>query len=171
MIDKILNQYGLTKLALIVKKENNNIFSASLDKDKVIVKLSSDIESLKQEAVALRCFSGFGCVKILYEGEGYIIQEYVIPGAPLKSYFSEKDIFAVKIASKLMKSLHQTLVPKNSGFLHLSDIIFSSKIGRISSEELPEFLQQFAINLSIKLLDTCKTDVLLHGDLHHDNIL
>jgi len=60
-------------------------------------------------------------------------------------------------------------VPVNHSFPHVSDWL--SAIDNVSKDKLPKILLLKAIDLKNRLLSTMSNEKLLHGDLHHDNIL
>ena len=68
----------------------------------------------------------------------------------------------------VQKLLNKSLPNKHS-FRHISDWLRA--IDRFKSNQLPQYLLEKAIHLKNALLTSMRTEVLLHGDLHHDNIL
>lgn len=66
-----------------------------------------------------------------------------------------------------MKKLHQTRIPKVGHFPHIKDWLN----GLDKNWDIPTNYLNKARQLRDDLLATSATPVLLHGDLHHDNIL
>jgi streptomycin 6-kinase len=163
----------------------NYVLSGFRGDNPIILKLGLDNANLKQEAFALKCFAGCGAVKMLAEDEGMLLLERAIPGISLKSYFPDQEHESIEIACVVMQKLHQVNIPENHNFPHIKDWLmaldrhceeFTTKQPRTGSprfardDELLNYLQK-AKKLRDELLQTSEVDVLLHGDLHHDNIL
>ena len=93
--------------------------------------------------------------------------ERAIPGISLKNYFPNKDQEAIEIACKIMKKLHQASIPEHHNFPHIRDWLSTLD----KDWNIPVGYLQKARWLRDQLLTSSDADVLLHGDLHHDNIL
>ncbi len=96
-----------------------------------------------------------------------LLLERAIPGSSLKSYFPSSDDQAIRIACNIMKRLHQALLPEAGQFPHIKDWL------QVLDKEwdIPTNYLKKAQKLRDHLLTTTSSTVLLHGDLHHDNIL
>jgi len=73
----------------------------------------------------------------------------------------------MKIVGCVIKTLHQAKIPNHHSFPHIKDWL------SVFDEELKipgQYLNK-ARQLRDHLLETSDKDCLLHGDLHHDNIL
>ena len=145
----------------------NYVLSGFQSSKPIILKLVLDNEKLKKEALALKAFSGYGAVNVLIEKEGMLLLERFNPGISLRSYFPTRDNIAVTIASKLMKQLNQAPIPKNLDFPHIKDWLAVLD----KDWDIPDHYLSKARKFRDKLLASSTTPVLLHGDLHHDNIL
>jgi streptomycin 6-kinase len=66
-----------------------------------------------------------------------------------------------------MKKLHQANIPTTHNFPHIKDWLTALD----KDWPIPDGYLKKARKLRDELLQTSKPDVLLHGDLHHDNIL
>ncbi|MBM4210984.1 MAG: streptomycin phosphotransferase [Gammaproteobacteria bacterium] len=133
----------------------------------IILKLGLDNEALAREAFALKCFVGCGAVKVLVEANGMLLFERAVPGAFVKSYFPDKEQESIEIACGVMKKLHQANIPEDHTFPHIKDWLTALD----KDWNIPNHYLQKAKKLRDELLQTSKLDVLLHGDLRHDNIL
>ena len=133
----------------------------------IILKLSLDSEGLAREAFALKCFSSGGAVKVLAEDNGMLLLERAVPGTPLKSYFPNQEHESIEIACRVMKNLDQSNISTAHNFPHIKDWLKTLD----KNWNIPNHYLQKARKLRGELLQTSKPDVLLHGDLHHDNIL
>ena len=68
-----------------------------------------------------------------------------------------------------MTKLHHNKFDGKHKFSHISDWLKS--LDNCVSDQIPERLLTKAIILKNKLLGSLREEVLIHGDLHHDNIL
>ena len=72
-----------------------------------------------------------------------------------------------EIACGVMQKLHQANIPEGHNFPHIKDWLTALD----KDWNIPNHYLQKARKLRDELLQTSKPDVLLHGDLHHDNTL
>ena len=158
---------GLHNLKEITTLSYHYVLSGFQGNKPIILKLGLDHQTLNREAFALKCFSGFGAIKLLSEDDGILLLERAIPGISLKTYFPDREQEAIQIATKLMKKLHQANIPEHTNFPHIKDWLAALN----KNSKIPRGYLQKAKKLRDHLLQTSKQDVLLHGDLHHDNIL
>jgi streptomycin 6-kinase len=145
----------------------NYVLSGLQGNNPIILKLGLDSEGLAREAFALKCFAGYGAVKVLAEDDGMLLLERAVPGISLKSYFPDQEHESIEIACVIMQKLHQVDIPENHNFPHIKDWLTVLDKGW----SIPDAYLKKARKLRDQLLKTAKPDVLLHGDLHHNNIL
>lgn len=159
--------YGLSGLKPVENLSYNYVLSGFQGEQPIVLKLGLDNDALKRESTALKAFTGFGAVTVLAESDGMLLLQRAISGNSLKSYFPQRDNEAVFITCQCLKRLHQAPIPKSKAFPHIQDWLM------ILNQDwpIPENYLQKARVLRDRLLQTSTKDVLLHGDLHHDNIL
>lgn len=166
-IQQISSKLSLRDLEPVPNLTYNYVMSGFQGNSPIILKLGPDSEALKREAIALKCFVKHGAAKIIAEDDGMLLLERAVPGISLKSYFPDKDMISVEIICKVIKKLHQAKLPKHYHFPHIKDWL--SVLDK-DWNLLSHYLQK-ARKLRDKLLQSAEPDILLHGDLHHDNIL
>lgn len=166
IIPQIQTQYHLSALKTIYTSEHNHVLSGYQNQKLIILKLSSDISALKTEEIALDAFCNFGAIKVLASQDGILLMERATPGITLKSYFPLQDMLAIEITCAVITRLHQAPIP-NHPFLHIKDWLENLD----QKWPIPDFYLSKAQELSKMLLKSLSKPVLLHGDLHHDNIL
>jgi streptomycin 6-kinase len=167
LIAQLAAIYGLSNLKPVNNLSYNYVLSGFQGSQPIILKLGLDIDGFKREAAALMAFSGFGVVQVFSENAGLLLLECAVPGVSLKSYFPENDGEAIKITANVIKRLHKAPIPRAHAFPHIKDWLAAlDKDWNISDKYL-----QKARGLRDHLLKTAFKEVLLHGDLHHDNIL
>ena len=168
ILDEAVMEYALSNLLPIDGALGSNFVLSALqyNRNPVVLKLSSDIEGLEREILALKAFEGYGAVQIIEHKKGELLLERAKPGKSLKSYFPSMDKEAIEITCIIMKRLHKAPYSKKS-FPHIRDWLKA-----LDKEwDIPENHLNKARILRDKLLLSSGADVLLHGDLHHGNIL
>lgn len=167
IIAAISSRLDLCDLQEVTNLTYNYVLSGFWGDNPIILKAGLDSEGLAREALALKCFAGCGAVKVLAEDKGMLLLERAVPGTSLKSYFPDKEQESIAIACGVMKKLHQASIPEDHNFPHIKDWLTALD----KDWPIPDEYLQKARRFKNKLLQTSKLDVLLHGDLHHDNIL
>ncbi len=148
--------------------------ATSTDGTTVVLKIGFPKDKeFQTEISALEVFNGEGIELLLQEDRDNAVMliEQVTPGIPLSSL--EDDDEATRILAKVMKALWKPLPAKHS-FIPLKD--WMQGLPRYIKEKgskgpLPIHLVEKANILFEELLATAKESVLVHGDLHHDNVL
>ena len=119
------------------------------------------------EALALNSFAGHGGVNIIDRADGLLLMQRIIPGISLKKHFPAREGAAINIACALIKKLRLAKIPSGHNLPHIKEWL-----GVLDKDlEIPSNYLQKAQHLRDKLLLGSGTDILLHGYLHHDNIL
>lgn len=166
LAQKMAEKYGLSDLEPVADLSYNYVLSGFQGSQPVILKLGLDMEGLKRESVALKAFAKYGAVKLLAQGEGTLLLERATPGNSLKSLFPSEDPSAIQIACNVMVRLHRAPLAL-SMFPPIRDWLFA-----LDKEwDVPFSYLLKARTLRDQLLVTSSMVVMLHGDLHHDNIL
>jgi streptomycin 6-kinase len=153
---------------------NYVVAATRADGSPAVLKIGYPHAELFTEVEALRCFDGRGIAGLLEvdrERSAFLI-ERLEPGAPLTSVEDVEQ--ATRIAARVMRSLwcappaeHEfpTVAGWGRGFARLR-ARFDGGTG-----PLPSGLVERAESLFADLLASSDTPMLLHGDLHHHNIL
>jgi streptomycin 6-kinase len=166
-VTQLANIYLLSNLKPVDNLSYNYVLTGFQGSKPVILKLGLDIDGFKREAAALMAFSGFCVVQVFSENAGLLLLECAVPGVSLKSHFPKNDDEAINITTNMIKRLHQAPIPSPHAFPHVKDWLTVLD----SDLKIPAQTLQKARELRDQLLKTAEPDVLLHGDLHHDNIL
>lgn len=144
------------------------------DGTEVVLKLGVPHRDFQMQVEALQAFNGDGCVKLLdadVEG-GAMLLESLRPGEMLSDELD--DGRAVSVAAGLMRRLWRpppeghslpTLAEWTAALRRMRD-----RIGEATGF-LPDAVVELAADLLSELTETSGEPVLLHGDLHHYNIL
>jgi streptomycin 6-kinase len=140
----------------------------------IVLKVGVPCPELVTEAAALSLFDGVGAVRLLDHdaARGVLLIERVTPGIPIYKLQGEEE--ATKSAAALMRRLWRVPPPQHSfpslaiwfrAFARLRDG-FGGGTGPFPSVVIGEAENQFS-NLNA----SSTGNVILHGDLHHENIL
>jgi streptomycin 6-kinase len=140
----------------------------------IVLKVGVPCSELLTEAAALSLFDGVGAVRLLDHDavRGMLLIERVTPGIPVNK--SQGEVEATKSAAALMRRLWRVPPQQHSfpslaiwfrGFARLRHR-FGGGTGPFPSEVIGQ-----AEHLFSKLNASSTGDVVLHGDLHHENIL
>lgn len=164
LLSTISSKYGITEITPCKNLSYNYVATGIMDQHNVIVKLGIDTKNITREAYALKAFNGFGAVELIDMDEGLLILDRANSGMSLKDDVSNNKI---EIACNVMKRIHEAPMPKTHDFPHVKEWLncFDKKW------DMPEYYLEKAIALRDKLLLSEYPIYLLHGDLHHDNIL
>ena len=144
------------------------------DGKEAVLKLGVPRQEFTAEIEALRVYEGRGMVKLLAGGPdlGAILLERLRPGALLSSI--PDDAQATSIAVQVMKQIREP-PPSDHRFPTVS--IWASGLGLLrerfpgATGPIPGLLLDRAEALFSELIGSMSAQVLLHGDLHHENIL
>ena len=149
--------------------------ATSADGVPVVLKLSfPEDREFETEAKALKLFNGRGIVKLLRldVDTGAMLLERCEPGMPLTAV--EDDEEATSIAAGVMEELWRPAPPEHP-FPSVAD--WAKGLVRLRQRyggrtgPMPETLVEHAEALFAELIPSQAETFLLHGDLHHDNIL
>lgn len=146
------------------------------DGTEVMLKIGVPHRELLTEMASLQLCQGQGAVKLLASDAelGVLVLERLQPGRSLVGMFPDDDEEATRIAAAVMRRFWQP-VPKDPIFPTIYDWSFG--LQRLRNEfdggvgPFPRKLVEQAESLFAELLPSIDDVVLLHGDLHHDNIL
>jgi len=122
------------------------------------------------EAKFLKIFDGEGTVKLLRFDKNYcaLLLERLIPGENLTRLCQTNDVQATSIAIGVMRKIWRT-PPKNHDFPMLEK--WTDGLKRAAKTEFPIQFIRKAQDYFEELNAPSKQKFLLHGDLHHENIL
>jgi streptomycin 6-kinase len=144
------------------------------DGTQAVLKVGLTDDGLLRELLALEAAQGPGYVRLLRSDrdKGAMLLERLDPGRPLLELDDDEE--ATRIAATVMKRIWRP-PPEGHSFPRVED--WASGLSRLRAEfnggtgPFPQHLVEQAESLFSELLSTMAEPVLLHGDLHHDNIL
>jgi streptomycin 6-kinase len=167
LVKKAADNWKLHSLIPISDLTYNYVLSGFQNDTPIILKLSPNFEWLSIETETLKAFSGYGVVNIIAADNHGLLLERVVPGTSLNSYLPDQKNEALQIICNIMQKLHHAPLPENKRFHHIGEWLL-----QLDKEwQLPKIYLSKARELKNKLLTSSHKLKLLHGDLHHGNIL
>ena len=136
---------------------------------KLMLKVSPEAERLNSEVEALKCF--YSDVPQVYKHDrgNAFLMELLSPAVTLKDLVRDgKDDEATRILAQKIVKLHQNQKPSNYPFKHLRSLAPSFDI---LSGLMPQRMLSKAKSIFLDLTKQQPEDLILHADLHHENIL
>ena len=141
---------------------------------RAVLKIAVPNAELISGIQALQCYDGCGAVRLLDFDckRGFLLMERLVPGKMLASLEDEER--ATRIAATVMRTLWRPL-PPGCSFPTVAQWADGLKKLRVrfggGTGPFPPRLVTIAESLFAELLSSSESPVLLHGDLHHFNIL
>jgi len=148
----------------------NHIFSAIQKTKSVILKISEDSEELESEYNALKAFENLGAASVLAYSKNAIILERIESGNSLAEYFPNNEEASIDIVSEIIKKLRDA--PRSSYIFTSIDqwLGLLDDQAFYESEDISDLIKKASV-IKDELLSVKKPQILLHADLHHNNIL
>jgi streptomycin 6-kinase len=175
LLAECAQRWSLTVLPPFVPLSYNYVAPAiRADGTDVVLKVGYPGRELLAEMAALRLYGGHGIAQLLDAdaGLGALLLERLTPGMPLARLTDDAD--ATSIAAQVMRQLWRPVTPDHpfptvAGWAAGLDRLRARFGG--TTGPLPAVLVERAEQLFADLIGSMGEPVLLHGDLHHDNIL
>jgi streptomycin 6-kinase len=155
------------------------LFGSSLEHGQVVLKLSPPHDEVRAEVEATRAATGPGLVRLIASDPdvSIMLMERVIPGTPLRTLTENgtmDDEESTRIAASEMQKMW--VEPPEGHHLFPLDRWFQALFTYHEAHPdgegpLPHHLVELAVAQARDVLATQCERVVLHGDVHHDNIL
>lgn len=172
-IDALTSHWKLTNLTSIDNKTFNYVAKAITSTNQpVVLKIGCDEKSIADEKQALIYFNGDGSIQFIDYHPKYhaLLLQQAIPGTTLTELYPTQIEYVMDFYIDTMKHLHNKNLSSNHHYRHISEWL--TIIDKLTlNHPCPSHLVKKAISLKNTLLASMTTQVFLHGDLHHDNIL
>ncbi|MEA2552049.1 MAG: streptomycin 6-kinase [Fimbriimonadaceae bacterium] len=174
LLDRAMEKWRLTEIEPAPDLSYNFVAFAQQNGKPVVLKMGVKNPELDREAEVLKAFGAAGAATAIdYDPElSALLLERLMPGTTLWSEWTrERDEEHTRIAANLMKRLWRDPVP---GYPRTEDwcLAFDRHFAAYpEGGPVPRALVTQAQQLADELHAGTTTHVLLHGDLHHGNIL
>jgi len=166
-------KWKLMNGSILYEKEKKAVYQANTEKwGKVIVKFHCDKEELFREFYMMNGIKGGCCCKVYaFDKEyGILVEEQICPGNVLRE---ERDVSQrVKYFSKVFSGIHVGEIEKDYYNTYLDWLKTANEFCRehILDNKIKRNMM-LAYQIGEEMFEKYPERVLLHGDLHHDNIL
>lgn len=174
IMDSRLSHYAqlwnLRDIQPLTQSERATVYTAQHKQHKVVLKLyrGAGVEEEISGAVWLQLCQGRAVVEVLQDDQDACLLEYC-DGADLASLVRQgKDEQATTIAIDVMKNLHGVNLPRQYRLLSLQEYL--SDLFKYA-EQTTDVNFRLATKLAKDSIAQTRHCVVLHGDLHHYNIL
>lgn len=134
----------------------------------VVLKVGIENDLLQKEAEMLRFFANYGAVTLIDSCDGALLLQRCVPGYSLTNYFPNDEENSIEIIANVIKKLHSASLKQNmSTVTPLKELL--NDLYQLSN--VAENYVAKARDFSESLLKTTTKNVVMHGDLHHDNVI
>ncbi len=168
-----LDRWGLTRDGAEITTRTARLIFVRWGREPAVLKILTGASDEATAPRALRYFAGRGVVRVLKEDRGAILLQRAVPGASLSTLVAKgRDDEATGIIADLILRLHQGKKPP-AGWPTVEDWAdgFARQRARGAHRRLPSRLLDRGEGIFHELAASQAPRFLLHGDLHHDNIL
>jgi streptomycin 6-kinase len=176
LVEDVAREWGLTVGAPYPLSFNYVAPARRADGSPSVLKLGlAAAGHVAMEADTLGFFGGRGAVEVLAraDGRGALLLERAEPGGTLRTLVREHDEQATAVLVDMMRRLHRP-APEGLVLEELSSRVatFDAHLARYPGDDpLPRHLVEQARELLADLCASASQRVVLHGDLHHENVL
>ena len=171
-LNVLKSHWNLSSITPVDNMTCNYVATALLNHSaRVVLKIGFNKKCIAEEESALKYFGGDGCINIIDYSEQYnaLLMHQALPGNTLKTLYPTHVDLVMSLYANTMQQLHSKSMPVAIHFPFVNDWL--AAIDHASAERIPTSLLDKAVRLKRELLASSVTQRVLHGDLHHDNIL
>jgi streptomycin 6-kinase len=147
------------------------VFKVSYQNQNAVLKILTPkgVIDEKNGATALIYFNGHGAVEVYEADAGAQLLEFV-PGENLAEFAKSDHVEATQIICSVLKQIHSPRqLPSPNNYVTLEKRFRSLKLKSLETDCPVEFIE--AAEVANELLHSQYEHVVLHGDIHHENIL
>jgi streptomycin 6-kinase len=178
LLDALAARWSLTLEQPLAEIRLNYVAPAvRADGTRCVLKVSQHIRETRNEIAALRLWDGEGAARLLEADPetGALLVERLEPGTMLSTVAEVDDDRATVIAAGVLRQLWRDVPSGNHGLRSLENWCGAYDRNRVAltrgAEGFPVELFQRADGLRRDLLVSTTTNSVLHGDMHHFNVL
>jgi streptomycin 6-kinase len=170
ILEELKAAWNLSDMREVENLSYNYVMTAYQNELPVVLKLSCDVHELQKEIETLKAYNGNGSIQLLQSSLQYqaMLLERAMPGTSLLYSFPHHDDEAMMITINSMNLLHAAQLLTMHQLPTLHDWF---KELYNPHPALDTYHINKAQNMLAYLLSTSSRQVILHGDLHHGNIL
>jgi streptomycin 6-kinase len=172
IVHGLCRDWALTDLCVIEEVQFHFLARAHQEHyGNVVLKIGIDRPLVFEEQRVLELYNGNASVKLLASdnARGALLLESLEPGISLKSLFPLEEERACEIFISVISGLHTKPLRTEDDFMTVEEWV--GFLYDFKSEHIPNKVLKKAQELARFLCQTQADLFLLHGDLHHENIL
>ena len=167
IVQEIAEKWSLSGLRPVDDLSMNYVLSGFQDNSEIILKISLDEDLIFREMTALTALFGYGAVEILAYQLKTLLLKKLSPATSLKTYLPDRKKQALQIACEVTKKLLSAPKPHN---IKLPSI--ENRFSLLDQyQPIPKDYLEKARVFRDEILNNNMPRFILHGDLHHDNLL
>jgi streptomycin 6-kinase len=166
-----MTEWKLTNPRLITETSTSHVFKVALDGQEAVLKILTELGQRDESdgAIALRHFDGHGAARLLNADEGAHLLSFVDGGFLKELVTAGNDSGATQIICDVLRRLHGSLSELPSGLRSMEENFRS--LFAFAKANPHDTMMAKAARVAEHLLHTEQERVVLHGDVHHKNIL
>ena len=170
-LSELKQLWNLSDILQIAQTPRATVFSAG-DPPTGVLKMYTDVgwKDEKSGIEALKAWNGNGSVKLLESTKGAILMEFLEGDSLIPLSKTGRESEATEIFCDLIQELHSVDVETMHGRVPKLWDLFKDLMGFNPPSELSDLFQR-AKQKTRHLFLTVQSEVLLHGDLHHLNVI
>ena len=170
IVQNLAKKWNLSNFKPFPNLTYNYVLSANQNGNTpVVLKVGMENDLLQKEAEMLRFFADCGAVNLINSCDGALLLQKCVPGYSLMDYFPNDEERSVEIIAKVIKRLHSASQKQEN----LSEVTpLKELLGDLyQASNIAEDYIAKARNFAEALMKTTMKNVMMHGDLHHDNVI
>lgn len=174
IVQDLAGKWHLDDIAPIDETDRAYVFKARCKSQRVALKILKDegAEDEKGAADFLAHLNGQACVNVLESTDKALLMEYCDGHSLFKLAKEGRDEEAIAIMAGILNTIHETEIPRQNSLIPL-DRRFQPLIDKGQEDREKNTAAHFvrAADLATYLLDSGGGQHVLHGDMHHNNVL
>jgi len=166
LVGTLSEQWHLSSLIPIKNLTHNYVLLGLQNSKPICLKIGVKRCNIEKERMALQAYKNYGGVNVLAHQDSALLLEGLNPGTPLGTNLMNRKS-DIHIICKIVQNLHVAKIPGQHNFPHVLSLL--NQINYSSAIPYHYLTKAKKIIATINKIQT--REILLHGDLHPDNIL
>lgn len=171
-VHSLSHTWHLNNVQELTSTDTATLYTVTYKNQPAILKVfnSHGWEDEKFGVYCLDRWNSNGSVKLLHSSEGAILLEKLF--LPNLTHFSSSnsELQACEVFCDIIKKIHISPSVRDRNSLHNLSNLFQQLLDKTAPPGLENRMEK-AFQISQKLLQTTTREVILHGDLHHENVM
>jgi streptomycin 6-kinase len=174
-LTRLLAKWNLSDPRILARTATSDVYLVALpDGGDAVLKVLNDLGKKDESggAIALRCFEGKGAVRLLAYDDAAHLLEYAAGEDLTKMVKEGRDEVAASVIANVLRELHGAWSGHPPAELRPLRAWFRALFEKAGDDRRKNEKSIFATaaDAAERLLATAKKTIVLHGDIHHENI-